>query len=396
MIKSATYIERRQKIAALADVIVISGYTATQQQADMAHTFVQEANFFYLTGITEANWQLILSNNESVLVSPQKSAVHRLFDGGISAEDAMGISGADAVITPLQAKAKLRALASQHNTAWSIGPDPSAKYYDFALNPAPDRLWRYLRRLFSEVKDIRPELARHRAIKTQEEVSIIRQAVQATCKSFENIKTSMGSYKFEYEVEATFTHDFRHSGLNGHAYSPIVASGGNACTLHYSKNADRLKDGNLVLIDVGANVDGYTADITRTFSTGGITGRQKEVHQAVVRAQSAIINLIKPGVSIREYQLNSDEIMKDAIASLGLLNRPDDFRRYFPHAVSHGLGIDVHESLGGYDTFRPGMVLTVEPGIYIPEEAIGVRIEDDILVTNEANENLSAQLPTAL
>lgn len=396
MIQPTTYSERRQKIAAFADVVAVAGYDATQQQADMAHAFTQEANFFYLTGIVEAGWQLILSNNEWVLVSPQKDATHRLFDGGLSAEEAIEISGVDAVVTPRQAKVKLRILAEQHKTVWSIGPDAHAKYYDFALNPAPPRLWRYLQRLFSDVRDIRPELAKHRAIKSQEEIDLIRQAVQVTSQSFERIKASIDSYGYEYEVEAAFTYDFRRHGLNGHAYSPIVAAGANACTLHYGKNAEPLKNGELILLDVGANAGGYAADITRTYSRGEATGRQRAVHDAVERAQGAIINLIKPGVALKEYQRESDDIMKEALASLGLLNKPSDYRRYFPHAVSHGLGIDVHESLGGYDTFQPGMVLTVEPGIYIPEEGIGVRIEDDILVTEQGNENLSAQLPMTL
>jgi len=120
------------------------------------------------------------------------------------------------------------------------------------------------------------------------------------------------------------------------------------------------------------------------------------VHAAVQKAHFAIIDLIRPGVTFKDYQDGTDTIMKEALRSLGLLNTPADYRKYFPHAISHGLGIDVHESLGGYKEFQPGMVLTVEPGIYIPEEGIGVRIEDDILVTEAGNENLSAALSTDL
>ena len=120
------------------------------------------------------------------------------------------------------------------------------------------------------------------------------------------------------------------------------------------------------------------------------------MYAAVEKAQQEITALIKPGVALKDYAEQSDVIMKGALRSLGLLNKPDDYRKYFPHAVSHGLGLDVHESLGGYKEFMPGMVLTVEPGIYIPEEEIGVRIEDDILVTEQGNENLSAALPTSL
>jgi len=152
----------------------------------------------------------------------------------------------------------------------------------------------------------------------------------------------------------------------------------------------------MVLIDAGAKVGGYAADITRTYAIGRPSDREIEVHAAVETAHKAIIDLIKPGFGMKDYHFQSDEIMKKALKSLGLLNAPADYRKYFPHAVSHGLGIDVHDSLGGFETFQPGMVLTVEPGIYIPEEGIGVRIEDDILVTEEGNRNLSAALPTSL
>ena len=146
----------------------------------------------------------------------------------------------------------------------------------------------------------------------------------------------------------------------------------------------------------GARVGGYAADITRTYAIGTPSQREKDVHAEVEKAHRAIIDLIKPGASIKQYSASVDEIMKQALQNLNLFNTPDDYRRYFPHAVSHGLGIDVHDSLGGFETFLPGMVLTVEPGVYIPEEGIGVRIEDDILVTEDGNRNLSAALPTSL
>lgn len=186
------------------------------------------------------------------------------------------------------------------------------------------------------------------------------------------------------------------NGAEGYAYEPIVAAGANALTLHYTRNNNPLPKNGLLLIDAAARVGGYCADITRTYAIGTPTAREVAVHAAVEKAHFAIINLIKPGLALSEYQDKSDEIMKEALRSLGLLKKPEDYRKYFPHAISHGLGIDVHESFGGYTEFMPGMVLTVEPGIYIPEEGIGVRIEDDILVTETGNENLSGDLPTGL
>jgi Xaa-Pro aminopeptidase len=175
-----------------------------------------------------------------------------------------------------------------------------------------------------------------------------------------------------------------------------VGAGINACTLHYIANKDKLPTNGMVLIDAGAKVGEYASDITRTYAVGVPSAREKAVHGEVEKAQKAIIDLIKPGLRLEDYQKQSDEIMRTALVNLELIKKPSDFHRYFPHAVSHGLGIDVHDSLGGFETFQPGMVLTVEPGIYITEEKIGVRIEDDILVTEHGNINLSGKLPTSL
>jgi len=183
-----------------------------------------------------------------------------------------------------------------------------------------------------------------------------------------------------------------------HAYEPIVASGAHAVTLHYVANSGKLSAKDLLLLDIGARVNGYCADITRTYSLNP-SKRQVDIHTAVVRAHTRIIKLLGPNLAVHDYINDVDEIMKDALIEVGLLNDRSDtdtYRRYFPHAVSHGLGIDVHDSLGAPTYFRPGMVVTVEPGIYIPEEGIGVRIEDDILITTKAAQNLSRRLSTDL
>lgn len=184
-----------------------------------------------------------------------------------------------------------------------------------------------------------------------------------------------------------------------HAFEPIVASGKNACTLHYTSNNDRLRTDQLVLFDIGARLHGYPGDITRTYAVGEPTKRQSEVHMAVRQAEQQIIELVRPGLALTEYIAAVDSIMKNALLLLGLMKNLDDttaYRRYFPHAVSHGLGVDVHDRLGGYTEFQPGMVLTVEPGIYIPEEGIGVRIEDNIVITEKGSHNISAALSTDL
>ena len=379
-------------------IIVIAAHAQMQRGNDAAYTFEQEANFWWLTGIDAPDWQLIIdgTHGKSWLVKPHVSDVHQIFDGSLSADDAQKVSGIDTVIDEDEAGRLLRDLAVKHSIVYSLGDHPGKEYFDFVVNPAAHKLYNLLSRIFSDVHDCRRELSKLRAIKHPAEIAAIKKAIKLTIRAFNDVKFLLPELKYEYEVEAEFTYSFRRAGAAGHAYDPIVAGGKNAVTLHYNQNSDKLKQGTIVLLDIGARAYGYAADITRTYAVGTPTARQTEVHAAVEKAHKAIIRLLKPGLAVAAYHDSVDEIMKAALDSLGLLKSLDDYRKYFPHAISHGLGIDVHDSLGGPMMFEAGMVLTVEPGIYIADEAIGVRIEDDILITERGATNLSAALPTSL
>jgi Xaa-Pro aminopeptidase len=346
----------------------------------------------------QPDWWIIIDGirNKSWLVAPTISSSHQIFDGSLSVQEASKISGIDTILSNDDAMTLLRDLAKKHSIAYAVGDHPYAEHFDFVVNPAQKKLHQILERIFNDVTDVQLDIAKLRAIKQPEEISAIKRAIKLTIKSFEDVKVLLPELKTEYEIEAEFTYAFRRAGSNGHAYDPIVADGKNACTLHYGQNKDRLKKNTLVLMDIGARVDGYAADITRTYAYGEPTARQKEVHTAVEDAHKQIIKLLSPGLSVSEYNDKVDSIMKLALDRLGLLKTDNDYRIYFPHAISHGLGVDVHDSLGRPTHFLENMVLTVEPGIYIPEEGIGVRIEDDILITSTGRQNLSAALPTRL
>lgn len=378
------------------DVIVLAGNVSLQRSNDASYAFEQEANFWYLTGISAPSWWLIIEKDKSYLVAPNVDEVHRIFDGSLSNKDAKALSGVDVVLEHEAGKSLLETLKQAKVTVATIGEDPHKEHYDFALNPGPVEMREKLQTLFDEVKDCRRELAGLRAIKTPEEIQLIRNAIALTIDGFEVVKNNINDYSFEYEIEAGFNYQFRNKGASGHAYDPIIAAGENACTLHYNKNQDPLVPGELVLLDVGARLNGYPADISRTYAYGDVSDRQKAVHRAVETAHHKIITLLEPGLDVKEYFHQVDEIMLAALRHLGLLKEKTDYRKYFPHSISHGLGIDVHDSLGGPEVFRAGMILTVEPGIYIPEEGIGVRIEDDILITETGHDNLSDGLPTNL
>lgn len=377
-------------------LLVATAYDAVQLSGDMAVPFLQEANFLWLTNLPFAGWKVIIdtARQHVVLVRPARSHTQELFDGKVDEAAVVAQVAANEVIDERDFEAYLRQLARQHPLVYT----PFRKEtHGFVANPAPAELHALLARIFTTVSDCTKQLAELRAIKSPEEVAAIRRAVALTVQAFSHVRAQLGEYRHEYEIEADMTRDFRRSDAH-HAYEPIIASGDHAVTLHYVHNSGRLAKTQPVLIDVGARADGYAADITRTYCLKP-TKRQQAVHRAVETAHQRIIALLGPDKLVTEYMAEVDEVMKDALHELGLLQDRSDnetYRRYFPHAISHGLGIDVHDSLGAPRYFRPGMVLTVEPGIYIPEEGIGVRIEDDILITETGHENLSRKLPTDL
>lgn len=391
----------QQKITALAkdvSLLVLTAQTQLQRSNDQAYPFVQDAHFFYWTHISAPDWRLVIDtvNNQQWLIAPTVEAQHELFDGSLSLEDARRLSGIETVLTLAEGKALLHDLAKKFQTVHSLGDHPQAHHFNFVENPARQQLWRELSEIFQQVEDARPALSRIRAIKTADEIAHLRAAATLSVQGFLEVRDRLATVSHEYEIEAILSSAFRRTGAEGHAYDPIVAGGIHACTLHYAQNNDALPKSGFVLIDAAASVAGYAADITRTYAVGQLTKRQQAVHAAVETAHREIIALIRPGLRLADYQKQVDVIMQHALHSLGLYKTQADYRRYFPHAISHGLGLDVHDSLGGYDRLLPGMVLTVEPGIYIPEESIGVRLEDDILVTADGHDNLTAALPTSM
>lgn len=382
--------------ATKGSLIILSGYDAMQWTGDMAIPFRQEASFWWASGIEEPGWRMIIDGvrGKTTLVRPEVSDIQKIFDGGVTDEQVLGLSGADAVIHMRDMERTLRQLARTHSVALTI----DAKHpHEFIANPAQSVLVDVLKRHFSTVQDCSSELHELRAIKLPEEIALIRKAVKLTCLAFEHVRNSLGGYRHEYEIEAEFSAYFRRNNAV-HAYEPIVGSGARACTLHYTANSEKLTSRSAVLIDIGARIGGYSADITRTYCARP-TKRQMQVHAVLERAHHAIIGTLMPGLPVIEYQKEVDNIMKTALVELGLLRATDDeaaYRRYFPHAISHGLGIDTHDPLGRPRYFKEGMVITVEPGIYITDESVGMRIEDDVLITGMGHEVLSASLSTKL
>ncbi|MDW3193449.1 MAG: aminopeptidase P family protein [Cytophagales bacterium] len=253
-----------------------------------------------------------------------------------------------------------------------------------------------LRRLAPAVNDLR-------TCKTTEEIDAIREACKITGAGFESVARQMKPGMHEYEIEAIWSYEFLRRGSRGFAYQPIVASGENSCVLHYVENDQVMQDGEVVLMDIGAEYGNYNADLTRVLPTNGrFTDRQKAVYEAVLRVKNEATKLLVPGGNLKDYQKSVGKLMESELIGLGLITKEEVakqnedspiYRNYFMHGTSHHLGLDVHDVPSRYQDFKTGMVFTVEPGIYIPEENLGIRLEDDVVITEGTPQNLMHDIP---
>lgn len=397
------FIRNREKVMEKLQggLLVMAGYNGMQRSNDSEFRFQQEGTFWYLSGVEYPDWWLIIDAKraKSWLVEPDIDEMHRLFTESLPVQEAQKVSGITDIISRDKAMAMLRTAAKSHPLVYTVGLPPYHDHFTFTVNPSAREMHERLSRIFTKVQDVRSDIAQIRALKQPIEIEMMQTAIDLTIKGLETVKQKLSTYKYEYEIEAELSYIFRATGGDGHGFDPIIASGANATVAHYFTNNSPLKKSTLVMMDVGATVGGYPADITRTYAVGTPTKLQRAVHQAVQSAQSQIIDMLKPGLSVIEYQKQVDSIVKQEMINLKLITSMDDdknYRRYFPYSVSHGLGVDVHDALGRPKEFQPGMVLTVEPGIHIGDKAIGVRIEDDILITETGHRNLSAKLTTDL
>ena len=256
-------------------------------------------------------------------------------------------------------------------------------------------LHRY-RRLAPVMQDLR-------IVKSSTEVELIKRAGNITDKAFRRLLGFIEPGVWEFEIEAEIYHEFLRNRSRGPAFETIVASGVDSCTLHYVKNDKQCRKGDLVLIDFGAEYANYAADVTRTVPVNGrFSKRQKQVYNAVLKVHKAAIRMLKPGNTLDEYSRRVGSIMETELIDLGLLDAGKVkkqseaqplYKQYFPHGTSHYLGLDVHDYGDRYRKFEPGMVLTCEPGIYIRDEGIGIRIENNILITEDEPVDLTADIP---
>lgn len=396
------FIGNRQRLRELfmgTAPIIATANGLLQRGADSTYHFSQDANFWYLTGIDEPDVVLVMDRSKEYLIVPARSSSRQTFDGAVATDMLTKRSGIEEIYEGEEGWSQLAGRIKKVKHAAVLAAPPAyVEQYGMYTNPARtaviERLKTYNNEL--ELLDINTHLARLRMIKQPAELEALQEAIDITTATLREVSTSakLRKYTHEYQIEAEISRGFRSRGAAGHAFEPIVASGERACTLHNVANQGELSADELAIMDIGAEVEHYAADITRTRALGSASRRQQAVHSAVLDVQAYALALLKPGTLLKEYEKHVEDYMGEKLRELGLIKTitHEEVRKYYPHATSHFLGLNVHD-IGEYDRpLEAGVVLTCEPGIYIPEEAIGVRIEDDILITPRGNKILSKKL----
>lgn len=382
--------------------IVLTANGLMQKAADETYRFRQDSNFWYLTGIDEPNVILVIDKGKEYLIVPELSHAREMFDGAIDTNALAKISGVKEVVTEKEGWKRLNSRLKRAGTVAVIAPNPSyVEHLGMYSNPARRRLTRQLKKINPklELLDLKQHLQRLRMIKQPAEIEATKKAIEITATALKKIerKFNKGAYDNEFAIELDLTRYFVAGGARGHGFDPIVAGGSKSTQVHSMSNDAPVDESKPMLLDVGADFEHYAADITRCWAIKP-TKRYQQVYDSVAEVADHAMALLKPGVVLHEYEQTIEHFMGEKLRGLGLIKTIDSesVRHYFPHMTSHFLGLDVHD-FGDYDTgLKPGAIVTVEPGIYIPEEGIGIRIEDDILITEDGHINLSASLPRSL
>jgi len=421
MSETSVYARRRSRLAAhmQSGVAIVPTAPERVRNRDAHYPYRFDSYFYYLTGFREPEAVLVVVAGEqtkSLLFCRDRDPEREVWDGfrhgPAAAKEIFGfdethaINEIDALMPDL--------LANQTTVFCHLGADSAwdARVLGW-INEVRNRV-RSGVAAPREVKDVHAALDEMRVIKSAGELAIMRRAAEISASAHRRAMRAARPGRAEYEIEAELLHEFRRHGAQAPAYTPIVAAGANACVLHYVENAGVLADGDLLLIDAGCELDGYASDITRTFPVNGkFSGPQKDVYELVLAAQTAAMAEVRPGNTWDRPHEAAVKVLAQGFIDLGLLSgsveqaiETEAYKKFYMHRTGHWLGLDVHDAGdykqdGKWRALRPGMVLTVEPGCYIragdgvPETFanIGVRIEDDVLVTDDGHEVLTVATP---
>jgi Xaa-Pro aminopeptidase len=379
-------------------VVILFAGEAPQKSADEAYSFTPNRNFYYLTGIDREQIMLMITKingkvNQNLYIEKADPVLEKWIGKRMTVEEAKETSGIESIDFLEDFEGAINRLLYTYDVehlyldlekrGWDTVPTKANLFAKTVLEKYPQL----------KVKNIYNDICNLRLIKTDEEVEEIKKAIAITHEGIKSLMTNAKPGMMEYQIEANFDFVLKCSGVRDYAFKTIAASGVNATILHYSQNNTRTQEGDLILFDLGAQWNYYNADITRTFPLNGkFTERQKEIYNIVLKAMEDTMAVIKPGVPFSKLNETTRASLAEGLKSIGLIKEVSELSKYYFHGVSHYLGLDTHD-VGSRDVeLKPGMVLTVEPGLYIEEEKIGIRIEDDVLVTEDGYENLSKDI----
>jgi len=407
------YIRNRQKIVAQLkenSMALLCSNDVIPTNADGVLGFKQNSDLFYLTGIDQEETYLILCPNHpkakfrEILFIRETNEHLKIWEGEkLSKEQARNLSGIQTVKWSDDIDKFLDKNIHIPCDIYLNSNDHSGRNVDFISET--DQFNKWIKKAFrvKKHKKLAPILWNLRCIKEEEELVQIKKAIEISKIALIHFVAKLKPDAKEFELEAELTYHFLLNRSRGHAFQPIVASGKNACVLHYISNNETCKTGDLVLLDFGAEYGNYNADLTRCLPVSGkFTERQKEVYNAVLRVFKFAKERLVRGHTMLKLRDEVGKCMENELIKLGLFTIDDVmnqdskkplYRKYFPHGVSHYLGLDVHDVGPPNVPFKPGMLFTCEPGIYIPEEGIGIRLENDILITEEGNIDLCESIP---
>ena len=391
-------------------IAILTSNDVKHNNADDVMGFTQNNDLFYLSGIDQEDTILVLypdaykEENRAILFVKETNEHIKIWDGEkLTKEQATQISGIDRVEWVHDFETLLQYMAFEAD-GFYLGHNEHIKRVTKDQETQQDRMIKWCKQKYPlhdyhRAAKITRDL---RQIKSEEEVKQIQKAADISVESFKRVLKACQPNMMEYELEAELTYNLVKSGATRHAFKPIVASGKNACALHYNTNDNECKDGDMILLDFGVCYANYNSDTTRCFPVNGkFSERQKEVYSSVLHCLKEGSKLLKPEMPHADYEKNMASLVEAELIKLGLLDANDVanqdpkkplYKKYFMHGTAHHIGLDVHD-VGPYRTIEEGMVFTCEPGIYIAEEGIGCRLENDYLITKEGNVNLTEAMP---
>ncbi len=410
MIKESEYKKRRDRLCSSLSKYslgVVFSASYKNRSNDTEYPFRQDSNFYYLSGFLEDNSCLVFLKRKkkvkTVLFVAKKDKTQELWNGKrLGADEAKKRFLVDEVYEYGEFNTKLKEYVK----------DKKALYYDFNLDYSKVKVLKRYSKEVQSFENISAFIRKMRLIKSGSEIKLIKKAISITKDAHHKAMSRASSLKYEYQLQAEIEYEFKRNGAYSDAYTSIVACGNSANTLHYIDNNKKLISGELILIDAGCEYEYYASDITRTIPVNGTySPAQKKLYNMVLITQLQIIKMIKPGVKRSGLQKKAIELLSQGMIELGILKgslkkaiKNELYKKYYPHSIGHWMGIDVHDEApykyenGKEIPLKAGMVLTIEPGIYIDENdkdvpkkyrGIGIRIEDDILVTKKGCKNLS-------